>query len=114
MLFVSDAWAQGAPAADPGGMSMIVVLAVTMALMYFVVIRPQAKRQRELKAMTDALAKGDEVVTGGGLVGRVAEIAENYITLHIGTIGDKPVSVHIQRSAVQTLLPKGTMKSLDR
>ena len=80
--------------------------------MYFMMIRPQAKRAKELKAMVEALSKGDEVVTSGGLVGKVTDISEQYITLQVSSVGDKAVSLSVQRSAVQTLLPKGTMKSL--
>jgi len=113
MFLISDAYAQGASSgtdASPFGFPLIMV--GMLALMYFVIMRPQAKKQKEIKAMIDALGKGDEVVTSGGIVGKVLEMSDQYLTLQIGTAGDKqPVTLIVQRSAVQTLLPKGTMKS---
>jgi len=111
MFFISDAYAQGAPGPENGYLPMI-VLGGLFVFMYFTVLRPQTKRARELKAMNDALAKGDEVVTSGGVVGRITDISDQYITLQVGSVGDKAVALAVQRSAVQTLLPKGTMKSL--
>ncbi|MBI3574353.1 MAG: preprotein translocase subunit YajC [Gammaproteobacteria bacterium] len=108
-LFVSDAWAQ---AADPTaqqdrGFVSILMLVVMFVAFYFLLIRPQAKRAKEHKAMISALAKGDEVVTTGGVLGRVTELNENYATLEIAD----GVQVKVQRHAVQTVLPKGTLKS---
>ncbi len=114
MLFISDALAQTAPAA-PGGegaWTSIIFMVLIFAVFYFLLIRPQAKRQKEHKAMVEALAKGDEVMTAGGIMGRIIEISDQYITLQIAAVDGKPVEVSMQRSAVQTLLPKGTMKSL--
>jgi preprotein translocase subunit YajC len=111
MFFISDAFAQGAPGAEPNW-TMPIFLVVMMGAFYFLLIRPQAKRQREIKAMIDALSKGDEVVTTGGVVGRITELSDQYVTLQVGSVGDKPVSISVQRAAVQTLLPKGTMKSI--
>ncbi|HYB51318.1 MAG TPA: preprotein translocase subunit YajC [Burkholderiaceae bacterium] len=111
MLFLSDAYAQGAPGAEPSWMPLIVI-ALMMLVFYFLLIRPQAKRQKEQKAMIDALSKGDEVITSGGLVGRISELSEQYVTLQVTSLGDKPITLSVQRSAIQTLLPKGTMKSL--
>lgn len=111
MFFISDAYAQGAPAQEPSWMPMVLVT-IMMVVFYFMLIRPQAKRQRELKAMIDALGKGDEIVTSGGVVGRVTEMTDQYVTLQVASIGDKAVSLTIQRNAVQTLLPKGTIKTL--
>jgi preprotein translocase subunit YajC len=112
MFFLSDAYAQGAPGgAEPSWMPLVVIT-LMMVVFYFLLIRPQAKRQKEQKAMIDALSKGDEVVTSGGLVGRITEISEQYVTLQVASVGDKAISLSIQRSAIQTLLPKGTMKTL--
>ena len=111
MLFISDAYAQGAPGAEPSWMP-IVILSVMMVALYFLMIRPQSKRQKETKAMIDALSKGDEVVTTGGVVGKITELSEQYITLQVASVGDKAVTLSVQRGAVQTLLPKGTMKSI--
>jgi preprotein translocase subunit YajC len=107
-LFISEAHAQ-APAAQPGGDPMITVimLGVMFVAFYFLLIRPQAKRAKEHKAMVSALAKGDEVVTAGGLLGRVSKLDENFLTIEIAA----GVEVKVQRQAVQTVLPKGTIKS---
>jgi preprotein translocase subunit YajC len=113
MPLISDAFAQGAAApGDAGSMMPLVFIVVMFAIFYFLLIRPQAKRQKELKAMIDSLNKGDEVVTTGGIVGRITEISDQYLTLQIASIGDKPVAVSVQRSAVATLLPKGSMKAI--
>jgi preprotein translocase subunit YajC len=114
MPLISDALAQGAAAApDAGGMMPLVFIVVMFAVFYLLLIRPQAKRQKELKAMIDALNKGDEIVTTGGLVGRITDISDQYLTLQIASVGNnQPVAVSVQRSAVATLLPKGTMKSI--
>jgi preprotein translocase subunit YajC len=112
MFFISDAHAQSAAGGAEPSMMMPIVLLVMIGLMYLLAIRPQAKRQKEIRAMIDALSKGDEVVTTGGVVGRITELSDQYLTLQVASVGDKPVSLSIQRSAVQTLLPKGTMKSL--
>jgi preprotein translocase subunit YajC len=84
------------------------IIGLMVVAMYFVMIRPQMKRQKELKAMMDALAKGDEVVTAGGILGRIVKVADAYITLEVST----GTEVVIQRSAVTLLLPKGTIKAL--
>ena len=79
---------------------------------YFLLIRPQVKRQKEHKTMVEALNKGDEVVTAGGMVGKITDIADQYITLQVASVNGQPVQVSMQRAAVQTLLPKGTVKSI--
>ncbi len=109
MNFISLAHAQAA-APEAGTESTLVSLlpiVVMFVILYFVMIRPQMRRQKEVKAMIEALAKGDEVVTTGGLVGRVAKVGDNYIQLEIA---DK-LEVQVQRSAVSMVLPKGTIKS---
>ena len=111
MFFITDAYAQGAPGGEPSW-TLPVVMMVALGFMYFMMIRPQAKRAKELKAMVDALSKGDEIVTTGGLVGKITDISDQYITLQVSSVGDKGVTLSVQRGAVQTLLPKGTMKSL--
>ncbi len=99
--------AQAAPAPRAGGgMSMIIFMAVIFAAMYFLMIRPQTKRQKEHRAMVAALAKGDEVVTNGGVVGRVKNVDDSFIQLEIAT----DVSISLQKSAVSQVLPKGTLK----
>ncbi len=113
MPLISDALAQGAPGpADGGSMMPLVFLVVMFVIFYFLLIRPQQKRQKELRSMIDALSKGDEVVTTGGLVGRVTDLSDQYLTLQVASVGNQPVSVSVQRSSVATLLPKGTIKAI--
>jgi preprotein translocase subunit YajC len=112
MPLISDAFAQGAAPGDAGGMMPLVFIVVMFAIFYFLLIRPQAKRQKELKAMIGGLNKGDEVVTTGGLVGRITDISDQYLTLEVASVGNQPVTVSVQRSAVATLLPKGSMKAI--
>ena len=110
-MFISSAFAQTAPAAAAGGdaqsslMSMLPIILMFVVL-YFVMIRPQMKKQKEHKAMVEALAKGDEVVTAGGVLGRVSNVGENFIGVEIAN----GVEIQLQRSAVVQVLPKGTMK----
>ena len=110
-MFISSAFAQTAPAAAAGGdmqstlMSMLPLL-LMVAVLYFVMIRPQMKKQKEHRSMIEALAKGDEVVTAGGLLGKVSKIGDAYIGVELAT----GVEVQLQRSAVVQVLPKGTLK----
>jgi preprotein translocase subunit YajC len=115
MFFISDALAQTAPAAQAGPESMwtsILFMVLIFVVFYFLLIRPQVKRQKEHKALVDALNKGDEVLTAGGLIGKITELTDQYLTIQISTVDSKPVEISSQRAAVQTLLPKGTMKSI--
>jgi len=89
-------------------MSMIIMMVVLFGLMYFMMIRPQMKRQKEHRALIAGLAKGDEVVTNGGIAGRVEEVGETFITVEIAT----NVKVKVQKGAVQQVLPKGSLKSV--
>lgn len=109
-MFISSAFAQTAPAAAGGDMmsslgSMLPLLLMFVVL-YFVMIRPQMKRQKETRNMLSALAKGDEVATAGGVLGKITEIGDQYLTLEIAN----GVNVRMQRSAVVQVLPKGTVK----
>ena len=107
--------AQAAPAAQPGAagtlMSLLPIILMFVVL-YFLMIRPQMKRQKEHKALIEALAKGDEVVTAGGLLGKVVRVHDNYITLDITRDGGESNEVVLQKVAVQAVLPKGTIKPL--
>jgi preprotein translocase subunit YajC len=109
-VFISNAFADGLAGAGAesmfGQFGQMLPLVLMFVVLYFVMIRPQMKRQKEVKAMLEAIAKGDEVVTGGGLLGRIAKMGESYLTLEIAT----GVEVQIQRSAVVQVLPKGTVK----
>jgi preprotein translocase subunit YajC len=110
-MFISSAFAQTAPAAAAGGdmqstlMSMLPLL-LMFAVLYFVMIRPQMKKQKEHRAMIDALAKGDEIVTAGGLLGKVSKIGDAYIGVELAS----GMEVQMQRQAVVQVLPKGTLK----
>ena len=110
-MFISSAFAQTAPAAAAGGdmqstlMSML-PLVLMFVVLYFVMIRPQMKKQKEAKAMIDALAKGDEVVTVGGMLGKVTKLNDNSLSLEVAS----GVEVQIQRNAVVQVLPKGSIK----
>ena len=106
---ISPVIAQAA-AAQPagGGMSMIIMMVVLFGLMYFMMIRPQMKRQKEHRALIAGLAKGDEVVTNGGIAGRVDEVGETFITVEIAA----NVKVKVQKGAVSQVLPKGSLKSV--
>ena len=86
-------------------MSMLPLL-LMFAVLYFIMIRPQMRKQKEHRAMIDALAKGDEVVTMGGMLGKVAQIDDNHVGLEVAP----NVQVRVQRSAVAQVLPKGTLK----
>ena len=110
-MFISSAFAQTAPAAATGGdmsglLTQAPIFIIMFAVMYFVMIRPQMKKQKEHRAMIDALAKGDEVVTSGGVLGTVSKIGDNFVGLEIA----QGVEVQIQRSAVVQVLPKGSLK----
>ncbi len=106
-VFISSAFAQAAPAGDAQSSLMSMLPLVLMfVVLYFVMIRPQMKKQKEHKAMIDALAKGDEVVTAGGVLGKVGKMGDSYISLEVAN----GVEVQIQRSAVVQVLPKGSIK----
>ena len=110
-MFISQAFAQAAPAAPAatetpfGSLGTMLPLALMFVVLYFVMIRPQMKRQKEAKAMIDALAKGDEVVTTGGMLGKIAKIGESYLTVEIAN----GIEIQVQRGAVVQVLPKGTV-----
>ena len=110
-MFISNAFAQTAPAAAAGGaesmfgsLGQLLPLVLMFVVLYFIMIRPQMKRQKEHKAMIDALAKGDEVVVAGGLIGRVAKLGESMVNVEVAN----GVELQVQRSAVVQVLPKGT------
>lgn len=106
-LFISNAYAEGAPAGPTAGFMDFLPLIALAAVFYFLVLRPQMKRSKELKIMIDALQKGDEVVTSGGVMGRITKVGENYISLEVA----ENVNLQVQKGAIQTVLPKGTIKS---
>ena len=106
-MFISPAFAQAAAGADTQSTLMnMLPLVLMFVVLYFIMIRPQMKKQKEHKAMIDALAKGDEIVTAGGLLGRVTKVAESFVSLEVSS----GVEVQCQRSAVVQVLPKGSIK----
>jgi preprotein translocase subunit YajC len=106
-VLISPAYAQASGGGEPGFIGFLPII-IMFALLYFLMIRPQMKRAKEAKAMVEALQKGDEVVTSGGLVGRITKLGDQYVTLEIAP----NTEIVVQRSAVQVPLPKGTIKSL--
>ena len=109
-MFISEAFAQ-APAAATGGdamstMTSLLPLVLMFVVLYFIMIRPQMKRQNEAKAMIDALAKGDEVVISGGVIGKIAKLGDTFLSVEVAS----GVELQVQRSAVVQVLPKGTYK----
>lgn len=106
-FLISSAYAQTATgAAAPSPLMSFLPLIIIFGIFYFMLIRPQMKRAKEVRAMIAALAKGDEVVTSGGLLGRVEDISDAFVTLEIA---DK-VSIKLQKGAITAVLPKGTLK----
>jgi preprotein translocase subunit YajC len=109
-VFISTAYAQTAPAAAPGGAESTLLSLLPLVLMfvvlYFIMIRPQMKKQKEHKAMIDALAKGDEVIIAGGVMGRIAKLGDSYLHVEVAN----GVELQVQRPAVIQVLPKGTFK----
>jgi preprotein translocase subunit YajC len=110
-VFISEAFAQAAPAATAtdspfGSLGTMLPLVLMFVVLYFVMIRPQMKRQKEHKAMIEALAKGDEIVTSGGLLGKVSKIGDTFVQLEVAN----GVELQVQRNAVVQVLPKGTFK----
>jgi preprotein translocase subunit YajC len=110
-VLIPSAYAQTAPAGAPAGdmqssFVSLLPLVLMFVVLYFVMIRPQMKRQKEHRAMVEALAKGDEVATAGGLLGKVTKLGDNYLGVELAP----GVEVQVQRSAVVQVLPKGTIK----
>ncbi|MGA0032956.1 MAG: preprotein translocase subunit YajC [Burkholderiales bacterium] len=108
-MLVSPAWAQApAAGAQGGGIESILLILAMFAVLYFLMIRPQMKRAKEHKAMVDGLQKGDEVVTAGGMLGRISKIDDQYVTVAVA----ENVEIQLQRGAIQVVLPKGTLKTI--
>ncbi|TFH86982.1 preprotein translocase subunit YajC [Billgrantia azerbaijanica] len=105
-FFISPAYAQDAPAG--GGIAQIVMLVGFVLIFYFLLWRPQAKRAKQHKELIGGLSKGDEIVIGGGLVGRITKVSDEFISMEIAD----GTEVNVQKSAVAAVLPKGTIKSI--
>jgi preprotein translocase subunit YajC len=107
-MLISEAYAQNAPAGPSFMDPQMLILVFMFVAMFFLIIRPQMKRAKEQKQMVASLAKGDEVVTAGGTLGRIAKVGDHYINLEIAP----NVEITVQKSSIQMLLPKGTLKSV--
>ena len=106
-MFISNAYAQSA-AGGTGGLLSFLPIVLMFVVLYFLMIRPQMKRQKEQKAMIDALAKGDEVITAGGILGKVTKVTDAYVIVEVSD----GTEVVMQKASVTMLLPKGTIKSI--
>lgn len=104
---ISNAYAQAAGGGDPGFVGLLPIV-LMFVLLYFLMIRPQMKRAKEHKQMVEGLQKGDEVITAGGVLGRITKLGDAYVTVEIAP----NTEVSVQKGSVQTLLPKGTLKSI--
>ena len=109
-MLISSAYAQTAAAAtDPtGGLMQMLPIIAMFAVLYFLMVRPQMKKAKEHKILLDGLAKGDEVVTQGGIVGKVVKVGDSYVTVEIA----EGTEVVVQKPSIGLVLPKGTLKSL--
>ncbi len=109
-MFISNAYAQAAAPAGgtAGGLMSFLPIILMFVVLYFLMIRPQMKRQKEQKAMIEAIGKGDEVVTAGGMIGKVTKVADAYITLEVAA----GTEILMHKASVTMLLPKGTVKAL--
>jgi len=107
-VLIPSAFAQASAAGGDAGLMSFLPIILMFVLLYFLMIRPQMKRAKEHKTMVDALQKGDEVITSGGVLGRITKVTEAYVSVEIAP----NTEVSVQKAAVQTLLPKGTIKSL--
>lgn len=109
-FLIENAYAAAPPAQQGDPVSSMLFFIGLLALMYFLLIRPQQKRAKEHKKMVEALAKGDEVVTNGGLLGKITEVGEQYVSLEIAN----NIEVKLQRQAIATVLPKGSIKAAQK
>jgi preprotein translocase subunit YajC len=105
-FFISTAWAQAAPSPAGGMLGTVLPLLLIFAVFYFLLIRPQTKRAKEHREMVGKLAPGDEIVTTGGLLGRITEVGESFVTLQVAS----GVAIQVQKFQVAQLMPKGTFK----
>ncbi|OGT56756.1 MAG: preprotein translocase subunit YajC [Gammaproteobacteria bacterium RIFCSPHIGHO2_12_FULL_43_28] len=110
-FFLTSAYAdtQAAQASQGGGLSFALMLAILFLFVYFAILRPQTKRAKEQQTLLGSLAKGDEVITAGGMLGRISKLTDQYIVLTIAN----NVDIIMQKSTVVNVLPKGTLKSIE-
>lgn len=111
-FFISEVFAEGAPAAastsDP--MTGMLFFVGMIVIFYFLLIRPQQKRTKEHRKMVEAIGKGDEIVTNGGVLGKIVEVGEQYLTIEIAS----NVQIKLQRTAISTVLPKGSLGAVEK
>lgn len=111
MLFINNAWAADAAVGGMEGiLAQVLPLVFIFVVFWFFLIRPQQKRQKEHMQMCEALAKGDEVMTMGGIAGRIVEVQEQNLLLEIASVKGRPVVINMQRNLVQAVLPKGSLR----
>ncbi len=108
MISLAHAQTAGAAADPTGGFMQLLPMILMFVVLWFLMIRPQMKKAKEHKALLEALAKGDEVVTQGGIVGRITKVGETYVTVEIA----EGTEVVVQKPSIGLVLPKGTLKSL--
>ena len=108
MLLSSNAFAEGTAGAGGQPMSQFIILGFFLIFLYFMIIRPQSKRAKEHKSLIEAIAVDDEVVTSGGIIGKVTKISDHFLRIAIS----EGIEVHIQKGMIASSLPKGTLKSL--
>ena len=106
-FFISDAAAAAAPAQQADPMTSLIFFGGMILIFYFILIRPQSKRAKEHRELVGGLSKGDEVITNGGILGKITEVSEQYATVEIAD----NVQIKIQKAAVATVLPKGSLKA---
>jgi len=107
-FFISSAYAQAEGASQPSGIFNLIFFGGFALIFYFLIWRPQSKRAKEHRDLMSSLNKGDEVMTNGGILGKLAKVDDNYIVLQI----NDTVEVKMQKSAISAVLPKGTLKSI--
>jgi preprotein translocase subunit YajC len=108
IMFISEAYAQTPAAGIGSNLTSFLPIILMFVVLYFLMIRPQMKRQKEQKAMMEALAKGDEVITAGGILGKITKVTDAHVTVEVAD----NTEIVVQKVAVSALLPKGTIKSL--
>ena len=111
-MFISTAYAQTAGGSTEQQLFQFLPIILMFVVLYFLMIRPQMKRAKEVKTMLEALKKGDEVITAGGVVGKITKVGDAYVTVEVAKSGGDAVELNLQKSAITTLLPNGTIKAI--
>ncbi len=107
MFLISNAMAESAPTASGGNYEIFIMIAIFFAIMYFMIIRPQRRRQKEHQKLISSLSKGDEVVTSGGMLGKILKVGDNSIKIEIA----EGTAVKLQKGSISSVLPKGSLKN---